>query len=114
MKKKLAWVWFFLFGITGCAGSFEETRGRLAVGATPPSQRCIDLDAAHRHWASSAQASGLLAGAAGISSLPLRKESEAAQIGVAAGSLAAAAWSVFSVTESSGAAESWARECRSP
>jgi hypothetical protein len=96
----------------GCAGSFEESRGKLLVGAPPPSQHCIDLDASHRHWASAAQAAGLLSGASGLASLPLNKESEPVRISVATGSLVFAAAAVYSVSESSGASESWARECK--
>lgn len=97
----------------GCAGSFEEAARpnlRLSTVVPAPSRdQCQALDTAHRNWSASAEASGFVAGATGIATIPVK--SDTGRIILASGTVLAGAWAVFSTTEASGAATSWARDC---
>lgn len=112
LSKQLLLVLF----LPACAGSLgrDPTPHLPGVGAEAavPSPRCAALDDRHAIWTSVAQGSGLLAGAAGVSSLPLHDEGKAAQVSVAVGALAFGALAAFSASLSSSASESWSHECK--
>lgn len=106
-------VLILALALTGCAGSFEVARAPKRVGAAqPPSERCIELDDRHAFWGGSSKFSAALAGASGLSTIPI--EDERARIGLAAGSAVAAAIAVGADFISDSAGESWARECSTP
>lgn len=101
-----------LVSVTGCAGSLESARPRtLGASATPPSARCTDLDDRRMTWSAVAKGSAVLAGASGISMLPVGEEHEEARIGIAAGGIAFAALVAGAVVIADGADTSWVREC---
>jgi hypothetical protein len=102
--------------VVGCAGSFEEARlaGLRARSpdksvAVAPSERCQSLDNQHRTWGGVAKVSAVLAGAQGLSAIPV--DDKTARIGLAAGTAVTAAAAAGAEYLSEGAAESWAREC---
>jgi hypothetical protein len=98
-----------IFLVTGCAGSLEETRAQIKLGAPPPSERCVRLDATRRDWGAVGKGAAVLAGASGLSTIPI--EDEGVRVGLAVGSVAmgAVAATAFAVAE--GASSSWVREC---
>jgi hypothetical protein len=104
-----------LLSLGGCAGSFEEARlaglqARTAAKvAVFPSERCVSLDNQHRTWGGVAKVSAVLAGAQGLSTIPV--EDKTARIGLAAGTAVTAAAAAGAQYVSESAAESWAREC---
>jgi len=115
-KKLLA---LFILLLPACAGSLgtAKTSGHVERAASsnmlvrpaPPSLRCTLLDDRHAFWSSVGQGSGLLAGASGISMLPVDDKNGRIALGV--GSLVTGALAAFAVSMSSGATESWAKEC---
>jgi hypothetical protein len=102
--------------VGGCAGSFEEARlaglqahSPTKAVAVAPSERCQSLDNQHRTWGGVAKVSAVMAGAQGLSAIPV--EDKRARIGLAAGTAVTAAAAAGAEYLSEGAAESWAREC---
>ena len=102
---------FLLFGVVGCAGTFEEAgKPRVALGPTAPAPdpaTCSSLDAQHRNWSASAVGAMLLSGTAGIVSIPVPSSDNGARIGLVSGAVAAAAWGAVSEVEASGTATSY-------
>jgi len=104
----------------GCAGSLERARADgavLAAGvdrAAPEAEaarvdRCERLDRQHRTWGAVAKGVAVLAGASGLSTLPV--DDPEAQTALAIGAVAAGAAAAGAVALSEGAAASWARDC---
>jgi len=98
----------------GCAGSFEEAKlagmdPQARAAAPPPTEHCISLDSQHRTWGGVAKVSAVVAGAEGLSSIPV--DDQKVRIGLAAGTAAAAALAAGAAYVSEDAAASWAREC---
>jgi len=108
----------FAFALVGCAGSFESARQAGIEGATRASPRdtvrCEALDDRQQLWSGVAAGSALLAGASGVSTLPLPRDSREAQIGLAVGALTAATVAAIAVAVEQSAGASWARECVAP
>ena len=95
---------------TGCAGSFEESRGSFKLTAAPrDAELCQDLDSAHRTYGAIGKTTAFLAGASGFATIPV--ESHDADVALAAGAVVAGAAAAGAVYLSESAAESWAREC---
>jgi hypothetical protein len=100
---------------TGCAGSLERARAegpRLEAApdaAAAADDRCERLDRQHRVWGAVAKGSAVLAGSAGVVTVPT--EDATARAALAGGAVAAAAVAAAAVAVSEGAAESWARDC---
>ena len=103
---------FLALLFSGCAGSFNESKGSLKLGAPPPSERCVSLDDGRRNWSAVARTSGLLAGASGLSTIPV--DTQELRIGLAAGTATLAAVTVFATVQSDGLGERWAAECSAP
>lgn len=106
-------VGLVLVALTGCAGTFEEARGRVAVGSTaaataPPSARCVSLDDASATWAATAEGAAVLAGTSGLATIPAPGQWDPFLVGSSVGFAAVAA---FSGVEAHAKATSWAREC---
>ena len=107
--------------LVGCAGSFGEARqaGRSAheLGAAAPTatpERCASLDDRRITYGAIAKASAVLAGASGVSTVPIGDDDEAherAQIAVAGVGVGFAAIAAGAMFISEGAGESWVREC---
>ena len=106
--------------VSGCAGSLERARADgalLAAGAAEPDpgaaaarvERCERLDRQHRTWGAVAKGAAVLAGASGLSTLPV--EDQEARAALAAGAITAGAAAAAAVAMSEGAAKSWARDC---
>jgi hypothetical protein len=106
---KVALVLLVAFVLSGCAGSFEESRGSVRVGAPELSQRCIDLDDRHAFWGGTSKFAGALAGISGLAAIPV--DSKEARIGLAAGGAFLGASAVGAMVISESAATAWAREC---
>lgn len=104
----------------GCAGSFEETRGKLIVGAPPPGttqvmvdvdrSHCESLDGQHRAWGGVAKGAAALGAGLGAGLIP-SDESKELRIGLAAGAIGAGALAATSVFVSEDAASSYVRDC---
>jgi len=112
-KAKLSIVALALL-LGGCAGSFEEAKlagmdPQARAAAPPPTEHCISLDSQHRTWGGVAKVSAVVAGAEGLSSIPV--DDKKVRIGLAAGTAAAAALAAGAAYVSEDAAASWAREC---
>jgi hypothetical protein len=106
--------------LTGCAGSLPEaqTAGAhdraaklgLKFGATPnPTPYCSGLDASHRFWGGVAKSSALLAGGAGLATVPV--DNKDAELGLAIGSAAMGAVAAAATYFAEDAASSFARDC---
>jgi hypothetical protein len=94
----------------GCSGTFEEARDpRVALGAPPQSDRCAELDDRAAFYGGAAKGSALLAGGAGLATIPA--SDDRVRLGLAIGSAAMGAIAAGSGFVSSSAATSWAREC---
>jgi hypothetical protein len=117
MKTMLFVAAFLSFG---CAGSFEETRGQVKVGAAPTATivavdpgYCRGLDSQHRAWGGVAKGSGAVAAGLGAGLIP-SDESKELRIGLAAGAIGAGALAATSVFVSEDAASSYVRDCIPP
>jgi hypothetical protein len=99
-----------VFALSGCAGSFEESRAAAHPGIklTPLSDRCVSLDSTRRAWGASAKGAGFLAGGAGLATIP--EYDKSARVGVAIGAAAAGALAVTSVFVSEDAATEFVKE----
>lgn len=97
--------------LEGCGGTFEEA-ARTATPkakASPPSDRCIQLDDRHASWGLVAKGSAFGAGASGIATIP--PKSEEAKAGLAIASVVFGVIAASASFASDAAATSWAREC---
>jgi hypothetical protein len=103
-----------LFGLLagGCAGSFEESRlssPRPAASRAPAlSRRCEQLDDRRSLWGGVAKGGAVLAGGAGLATIPV--ESHRGRVGLAAGGVAAAAVAAAAVYVAEQAGASWVQE----
>jgi hypothetical protein len=96
--------------LSGCAGSFEESRGHVRVGVPPELvQRCAALDDQHRTWGAIEKGSAFLAGASGLAVIPVQDET--ARVALASGAVVAGGTAVVSGFVSQDAAVAWSREC---
>lgn len=100
----------------GCASSFEEAKhagmhDRGLLGATPtPSPYCRSLDSSHRIWGGLAKGSAVLAGGAGLATIPVYSEAAEQSLAIASASMAAVtAAAIYFAEDASG---SWARDCQ--
>lgn len=104
-------LFFGILASTGCAGSFEEARlVAPQVGATADRRRCEQLDDRRVWWGGAAKGSLALAGATGLAAVPAT--SHRAEVGLAAGGVAAAAVGATAVFISESAGDRWVEECR--
>jgi hypothetical protein len=108
-----------LVALAGCAGSFEEARiaGRAQRSAqsggtvnltAPPSDYCVSLDSRQSTWHAVAAGAGVLAGTAGLVSIPVDGD---ARTGLAVGSVALATVGAAAIVVADLASVSWARDC---
>lgn len=101
----------FLFG--GCTMGFEEARVSSLRSTSPRgdvlSQRCHRLDDRRQLWGGVAKGAAVVAGGAGIATIPA--EGRGARIGLAAGGVGAAAVAAGAVYVAELAGQSWAEEC---
>jgi len=74
----------------------------------PPSPRCIELDDSRRDWRTVEVGAGALAGASGLSSIPLPDKAAPYVIGAGVGLGASA---VIAATQANARDQSWVREC---
>lgn len=101
----------------GCAGSLDSARtGGLELRLTPtkvqPSPYCVSLDERHALFGGVAKGAAILAGAAGLASLPV--DDDAVRLSLAIGALAAGSVAASSVFVAENAADRWARDCSTP
>ncbi len=98
------------FGLTGCAGTFEEAR---LVAASPESKLdvgyCRKLEDRRITWGAVGKGSALLAGASGLATLPV--ESSDTRLAVGGAALGAGVIAAASVYVSEQAGEAWVRDC---
>jgi hypothetical protein len=103
------------FILTGCVGSFEESRlagaetRALASTPEPPSEYCQSLDSQRRWWGGIGQGAAVLAGTEGLVAIPV--ESDRIELGLAIGGAAMGAASVGALWLSNDAGDTWARDC---
>jgi len=100
--------------VSGCAGSFEESRlaglnPQARASAPPQTERCRSLDDQHRWLGGVAKGSAFLAGASGIATWPV--DNERAELGLAIGAGVMGATAVTAEYLSSEAESAWVREC---
>jgi hypothetical protein len=107
--------------LSGCAGSLEAARGPRAahVDNTPghvavmvegaPSERCAQLDDRHAFYGGISKGSAVLAGGAGLATVPV--DDKGARIGLAIGAAVMAAVAATSTFIQEASSESWSREC---
>ena len=108
--KTIALLFFGILSM-GCSASFEESRlVSPQVGATADRQRCEELDDRRTLWGGIAKGSAIVAGSAGLAAVPVT--SHKAEVGLAAGSVAAAALGAAAVYVSESAGDRWVEECR--
>lgn len=101
---------FALLLATGCAGSFEESRGIVRIGAAPEvTSRCASLDNRHQIWGGVGKGATFLGGASGVTSVLVK--SDDLRTGLALGAVGASAVGVTAIFVSEAAATSWSREC---
>lgn len=102
---------WLMLSCVACAGSLEATRPST-LGAQEPSPYCQGLDSKRQTWGAVAKGAAVLAGASGVSTLPLQGDRyETARIGVAAGGIGAAAVAAGAVFLSESAGDRWAEQC---
>ena len=109
MRRLACWLFPVPLLVLGCAGSFEESRASVRIGAPELSARCASLDDQHRTWGGIGKGSAVLAGAAGLSVIPV--SGETGKVSLAAGSAVAGAVAATAVYVSEQAAGSYVREC---
>lgn len=101
-----------------CTGSLQQAQAsgvkarQVRLLAPGSAERCQTLDDRRITWGAVGKGAAVLAGASGISTLPV--DDERADIGLAAGALTMAAVAAVAVVVEEGAGEAWARECSSP
>jgi hypothetical protein len=104
-----------LLMIVGCAGSFEEAKlaGRtpeaIKIRVMQPSDYCASLDSKHATWQAIGVGSGVLAGASGLTSIPVKGDD--LKLGLAIGSVAFATLGATAAIIADRASTSWARDC---
>lgn len=97
---------------TGCAGSLESARPKTLSAESEPSPYCQGLDSKRQTWGAVAKGAAVVAGASGVSTLPLEGDRyETARIGVAAAGVGAAAVAAGAVFISEAAGDRWAEQC---
>ncbi len=96
---------------TGCAVPLERARrdGPVMGASRVIPARCESLDDARTTWGAVAKGAAVVAGASGISAVPL--ETEEGQIAVASVGAAAAVVGAVAVYVAEQKGEAWAREC---
>ncbi len=102
-----------LFGLSGCAGSFEEARlvsGQVGAVTDANRERCQSLDDRKVVWGGIAKGSAVLAGASGLTAIPV--DDHDAEAGLVAGAVVFSALAATSVYVSESAGVSWVEECR--
>lgn len=103
--------------LVGCTGSLEQARyvgshERSARGAPARStQRCVELDDRRQFAGMVAKGAAVLAGAAGLSTIPVEDDDKALRYGLAGGAVVAGAVAAGAMVVAEGAGEAWAREC---
>lgn len=104
--------------LSACAGSLEHQRAtgvaERRTGGAPEDravERCETLDDRRQIFGGIGKGAGLLAGASGISTIPLEEADPAYRTAAAIGSLgfAAVAATTWYIAEKAG--DSWARQC---
>ena len=96
----------------GCAGSFEEARlvaPEQPVAAARDSGRCVSLDNQHRVWGALGKGAAVVSGSSGLATIPA--ETRELEVGLAIGSVSAAAFAATAIYVSDSASESYVREC---
>ncbi len=110
--------------ICGCAGSLENAHARGARARAvvekaglgvilPQAEECATLDQEHRTWGAVAEIAGVLAGAGGVSTIPIPEDQKATRVAVATSAIVLGAVAATAVWISQDAAASWARDCAS-
>ena len=99
--------------LSGCAGTFEESRLAGAPAAAAPSPAdvayCRDLDSSRTTWGAVAKGSAALAGTSGIGALEV--EGRDAQLAVAGAALGVGTLAVVAVYVSEAQGAAWVRDC---
>lgn len=105
----------------GCAGSFEEARlvapsreaaarpASVTAPASSSDDRCVTLDDRRQLWGAVAKGSAVVAGSAGLSTIPAKSDN--LKIGLASAGVAAAALAAGSIYVSELAGDRWVAEC---
>ena len=109
MKALLAAV--AIVACSGCAGRFETARLSVPVRAEAQPvdrARCRTLDDRAVMWGAVATGTAVVAGGAGLSTIPVKDDD--ARIGIAIGAAVTAVLSGVSTYVSSKASEAWVRE----
>lgn len=108
-------VWLALPLLTGCAGSFEESK--LAgqqdrkQGATMQPSRCATLES-QRSWGHAVSiGSASLAGVSGLSTIKVDDQDKGLRYGLGIGAVGAAALAVGAEAYAQSAGVAWVREC---
>lgn len=105
-----------VLALPGCAGTFEEARIARPVGVSSAPivdrARCRELDDRSTLWGAIATGSAVVAGGAGLSTIPV--ESRDGKIGLAIGAALTAVVGGISVYVSDRASKAWVREGCAP
>jgi hypothetical protein len=106
---RAAYFWLIIALCGGCAGSLEASRHELGAAPASSAERCASLDNTRRTWGGVAKASAVLAGGAGVSTIPATDNK--LETGLAISSVVVGAVAAAAVYVSEDAGNSWAREC---
>jgi hypothetical protein len=112
VKAALSFCALLAVVLFGCAGSFEEAKlgGRTGVIAAPtPTPYCVSLDDGHRLWGGVAKGAAVLAGAEGLSAIPIEDKTTRVILLSTGAAIAVVGGVAVYVAEDYAAA--WARTC---
>lgn len=98
---------------TGCAGSLEEAHRaghpvRFAAVAEP-SEHCQGLDRDRSLWTAVAAGAGVLAGGAGLTTIPVKDDD--GRVALVVSGVAATALAATALALETSATEAWVRDC---
>ncbi len=103
---------FAVLCLVGCAVPLESARREgalLGVSSAPTPGRCESLDDARTTWGAIAKGAAVVAGASGISALPV--EDDEARLALASVGVTGALVGAVAVYVAEAKGEAWAREC---